>query len=388
MSSPSLIVFGPSSPQESELHKDLHRALVSKGWRYTFVTPKRYMLSDGMHDYGYRFQEYIDTDCFLTGPGKPFLNKHNSNEYSKLALQWIRNKPRGLRYLGLYGQDWVSSEIHRAIEKHKPTFALTWGDHRPFSLLALDIVENLSIKHARIDRAFVPNSYKLFSSCNPTTIAIGDPADDPKRYCSDLKLMAASGQYIYKENACNDVPAEPYVLFLGVSDLDVGIYRASRFKASVMSAYKTSLHAYHDICRFLKRNHKISCFYRPHPFSPSRDQQNIHCSLDEAIKNASFVVGTPTSALIRAHMMGKKVICIGKLENSEYLPFPQVDTRDDLHNLVSQLAGDTITGSAPDFDTLSIYASNCLFGFPSSLNNNMPLSITPLVSYLEEMIRC
>jgi hypothetical protein len=200
--------------------------------------------------------------------------------------------------------------------------------------------------------------------------------------------MAESGQYIYKEDACNDVPAEPYVLFLGASDLDVGIYRASRFKASVMSAYKTSLHAYHDICRFLKRKHQISCFYRPHPFSPSRDQQNIHCSLDEAIKNASFVLGTPTSALIRAHMMGKKVICIGRLENSECLPFPQVDSRDDLHNLVDKSMGNEIIGSAPNVDTLSVYVSNYLFGFPSILNNNMPLSIAPLVSYLEEVVPC
>lgn len=387
MSTPSVIMFGPSSPQEYELHKELHVTLASKGWRYTFVTPKRYDLKLCMHDYFYSFQEYIDTDCFLTGPGRPFVNKHNSKEFSQLALQWLSEKPKGFRYRGLYGEVKAASDIHRVIDKHKPTISLIWGDHRPFSLLALDIVASLSIKHARVDRAFIPNSYKLFRSSIDTTISIGDQAEDPSRYGSDLKTMALLGQYIYKEDAKSQVPAEPYVLFLGSSDLDVGIYRESRFKSNIMSAYKTSFHAFNDIRRFLRRNHMIACYYRPHPLSPSRDHQSIHCSLDEAIKHASFVVGTPTSTLIRAYMLGKKVICIGRLEESDCLPFPQVDLRDNIHKCVSQLVSSQYSHDDIDFNALSAYSSNFLFGFPSSINNNMPLSIAPLVSHLEEMIR-
>lgn len=385
MTMPTLMVLGPSSPQEYVLHKDIEASLRSKGWHYIFVTPTRYMLNYSMHNYRFEFQEYIETDSFLTRPGRPFLNKRNSCEYSKLALQWIREKPKGLRFWGLFGQDWVASEIHRLIEKYEPAFCLIWGDHRPFSLLALDIAEERCIKHARIDRGFIPNSYKLFSSSVPTSIFLEDPGVDPLRYCPNLKQIAGSGQYIYKEDAVSDVPAGPYVLFLGASDLDVGIYKASRFKASIMSAYKTSLHAYNDMRRYLKRKHKVSCFYRPHPFSPSRNKQNIHCSLDEAINNANVVVGTPTSALIRAHMLGKNVICIGRLENSDCLPFPQVDSRDDLRNLVSELIGDRAIDSVPNFKTLSTYTSSYLFGVPSSINNNIPLSVTPLINYVEEM---
>jgi len=386
MSNPFLLVFGPSSPPEEALHKEIQSTLVERGWSYKFVSPSRYLHADAMHNCHAPFHELINTDCFLIAPGFPFISKRNSDEYANLALQWISGKPKSLRQGGLYGEKHVASIINQIIDKCNPSFCLIWGDHRPFSLLALDIVAARSINHARIDRAFIPNSYKLFKSSITTSIAIGNPNNYAKRFSAELEQLSSTGQYIYKEASTEEVPSKPYVLFLGASDIDVGIYKSSRFKNSILLTYKSSLHAYHDIRHFLWRFHRLPCFYRPHPNSPSKSQQNIHCSLDQAIKSSTFVIGTPSSTLIRAYMLGKRVICIGRIEKSDILPFPQVDSKDAIYSLVTNNVSSSISYVEPDFERLSIYASSFLFGVPSALNNNLPLSVTPLVAHLEKII--
>ncbi|MDP2060003.1 MAG: hypothetical protein Q8J97_09695 [Flavobacteriaceae bacterium] len=268
-----IIVFGPSSELEKVFFEDLFLKLRLVGIDTYFVTTEYYAPGDRMYDFGFDFQWRLDVDYMLITKTELFGRTKKTDEYLTVAAQWLsiaKSNP------------WFSCHKHahkqicKVINEIKPEFCLVWGDHRPFSLLAIDILHNLKINFSRIDRGFLPNSYRLYETSMNTSIKIPsiDVCDDDVEF--GLREIHKNGGFTYQSSAQNGFIANKYVLFVGASDVDVGIYVEGRYKESILPFYKTSYDAYLDVKNYIESTYGIACFFKAHPFSPENNLTNIH----------------------------------------------------------------------------------------------------------------
>lgn len=390
MSLNNLIVFTPSSEPETVFFKRLRQDLLHKNINLLIVTTSFSSGNNNQYDFSLDFQIRLNTDLYFK---KKIYNKVSPtqadipSEYILLLQKWKGAKANfsSIRFRR------TSKDIKKILKIFDPFYCLVWGDNRPFSLLALDVVKNTGIPFCRIDRGFIPNSYRLFKEANSENILLGLNSFPSilveQKTINELinySLNIKSVYFTENEVSRGDISKEKYVLFLAGNDIDIGIINGGRFKNKVLNSFGSSLDAYNFIKNYLKK-YNIDCFIRLHPNSPDAKKTNIEGKLEDLIQNALLVIGTATGTLFNAVMLNKPVICVGNYALNGTIPFEQTDDINKLIPLIKYyISQGKVLKSEERLHKLSVYFQCNLFGISTPKNNNININLNPLVNYLLE----
>lgn len=366
----NLLIFSPSSELEKEFIQTLHEDLSLSKINLFFITTNRYKQKQKTFDFGFKFQIRLNYDLYFTKYS--FDSGSDPVEVSDEELNYIKNSWDSS--LVTVSQDDVEAfkfTIQSIIVRLKPKLAVIWGDHRPFSIACLDVVKLCKVPHLRMDRSFIPNSYRLFDSAfsESVPVSLTQPDEQHLNEAYDaLSKFVNSMTFTYSSTTEKTSLEKPYVLFLAGNDIDVGLFPKSRYLNQFNSAFASSNDAYNYISSFLKEKYNIKCYYRVHPYSPFYSLTNAKGDIQTLINEAQFIIATPTGPLFHSALMNKKVLCIGDYSNVEQMPFIQVHTIDALHQSIAKMMTEDSFGLV-DFNHMVDYCAKYLVVFSSDKNN-------------------